>query len=210
MNKLMVLLTALFVVPSYAYANADAGLYDPLPPEGSAFVRFVSLDEAEGSKEAQVNNKTMDHVRFKDVSSYYVTPQGPMKTRIGSVQKVFNVEAGNFYTVVLSKNQDLQLFQDEENNNQAKSQIIFYNFSSDSNLSLKTSDGKVEIIPAVPTGQNGAKQINPVKVSMGIYNGDKLVKDLGAVPLERSHSYSVVAFPNNEMKWMASTTNTTR
>ncbi|MGZ9097916.1 MAG: alginate O-acetyltransferase AlgF [Micavibrio sp.] len=211
MNKFLMFLTAFLILPvSMALANADTGLYDPIPPEGSAFIRFVSLDDADGSKEAKVNNKSLEYIRFKDISSYFVTPEGPLETKIGRVEKDFDVKAGNFYTVVLSKNQDLQIYQDEKNNNQAKAQIIYYNFSSNNNLSLKTNDGKVEIVPAVASGKQGAQQINPVKVSLAVYDGDKMVKDLGAVSLERGHSYSVVTFPNNEMKWMASSTNTVR
>jgi len=211
MNKFMVFLTAFLVLPmSQALANPDTGLYDPIPPEGSAFVRFVSLDEADGSKEATLNDKTLEFVRFKDVSSYFVMPGGPVATKIGKVKKDFSVEPGNFYTVVLSKNQDLQIYEDQKNDNQAKAQIIYYNFSPNSNLSLKTNDGKVEIVPPIASGKQGAKQINPVKVSLAVYNGDKMVKDLGSVSLERGHSYSVVTFPNNEMKWIASSTNTVR
>ena len=211
MNKIMVFLAAFLVLPvSQVLANADTGLYDPVPPEGSAFIRFVSLDDANGSKEAKVNNKSLEFVRFKDISSYFVMPQGALEAKIGHAEKDFEVEGGNFYTVVLSKNQDLQIYQDEKNDNQAKAQIIYYNFSPNNNLSVKTNDGKVEIIPPVSSGKQDAQQINPVKVSLAVYDGDKMVKDLGAVSLERGHSYSIVTFPNNEMKWMASSTNTVR
>lgn len=213
MKKLILTLAALMVLPTshvLANLNADNGLYDPVPPPGSAFVRFVSMDTADGSKEARVNNKALEFVRFKDVSSYFVTPEGRVSTKIGKVQKEFDIEAGNFYTIVLNPKQDLEIFQDEENNNQAKAQVIFYNFSPQKNLSLKTGDGKVEIVPSVETGKLGARQINPVKVPLAIYEGDKMVQDLGIVSMDRSHTYSVIAFPNNEAKWVASTTNTTR
>lgn len=211
MRKFVFFLGALCMLPSlHALANADAGLYDPVPPEGSSFVRFVSMDQDDGSKQAKINNKPVEYVRYKDVSSYFVTPKGMLETQVGDVKKDFEIESGKFYTVILKENQELQILQDEENNNQAKAQLIFYNFSPDSNLSLKTNDGKVEIIPEVASGNKGSQKINPVKVSLAIYNGDKMIKDLGAVSMERSKSYSVVAFPNSEVKWIASTTNTTR
>jgi alginate O-acetyltransferase complex protein AlgF len=213
MKKFFLTLAALLVLPSshaLANLNADNGLYDPVPPPGSAFVRFVSMDSAEGSKEARVNNKALEFVRFKDVSSYFVTPEGKVTAKIGKVQEDFDIKAGNFYTVVLDSDQDLEIYQDEENDNQAKAQVIFYNFSKKEGLSLKTSDGKVEIVPGVENGKLGARQINPVKVPLAIYEGDKMVKDLGIVSLDRSHSYSVIAFPNSDVKWVASTTNTTR
>ena len=88
--------------------------------------------------------------------------------------------------------------------------VLFYNLSNTDKLALKTTDGKIEVVPSLEAGGTGEKQINPVKVSLAIYNGDKIVKDLGEISLERAKSYTVVALDNNEAKWVQSSTNTTR
>lgn len=188
----------------------DAGLYDPLPPEGSAFVRFVSESSEAGSKEAKANDKGYDYLNARQVSSYYVIPQGSVKATIGDAAKDFNAEAGKFYTVVLNENGAVDVKTDPQNENAAKSQIVFYNLSGKSNLSLKTSDGKVEVVPPQPDGAVAAKQINPVKVSLAVFDGEKKLKDLGSVSLERSASYSAIAMNENDVEWVRASTSTTR
>jgi len=203
------LLLATPAVSAFA-ANPDSGLYDPAPPEGSAFVRFLSIAQDDKSREAKINGKTLEYVRFQQVSPYYVAPGGNADIKFGDASQSATFEAGNFYTVVFENDSRVKVIADAETANQAKSQIIFYNFSQQDGLSLKTSDGKVEVLPSVPPDDTQAREINPVKVSLAVYDGDKVLSDLGAVSLERSHSYNVIAYPNNEVKWAPSVTNTSR
>ncbi len=200
----------LTIIPASAHANMDSGLYDPVPPEGSAFVRFLSDRNTTGSIEAKANNKGYDYLNYKDVSSYYVVPKGNVESVIGDTKTTFQAEPGKFYTVILNDTNTLEVKTDPQNDNQAKSQILFYNLSNTDKLALKTTDGKIEVVPSLEAGGTGEKQINPVKVSLAIYNGDKIVKDLGEISLERAKSYTVVALDNNEAKWVQSSTNTTR
>lgn len=196
-----------FAVPALAQ---DQGLYDPLPPEGSAFVRFVSESPKNGSKQARANGKGYDYLNFKQVSSYYVLPQGNVKAEIGAAAKDFNVEAGKFYTVVLDEGGVLDVKTDPQNENRAKSHIVFYNLTDKPNISLKTADGKVEIVSPLAAGAVGGKQINPVKVTLAVFDGDKKLKDLGSVSLERGSSYSAMAMNDGDVEWVRASTNTTR
>lgn len=194
-------------MPAFAQ---DQGLYDPLPPEGSAFVRFVSESPENGSKQAKANDKGYDYLNFKQVSSYYVIPKGAVKASIGSAAKDFNAESGKFYTVVLNEGGALEVKDDPKNENEAKSQIVFYNLTDKPDLSLKTADGKVVIVPPLSAGAVGDKQINPVKVSIAIFDGDTKLKDLGPVSLERGASYSAIAMNDKDVEWVQASTNTTR
>lgn len=190
-------------------ANPDAGLYDPLPPEGSAFVRFMDDYPDTGSEKASLNGKTLDYMEFKEVSSYFVVPQGSIDAKIGEKQTQFEVESGKFYTVILNDQNQMTVNTDTVNSNRAKAQIHFYNLSS-GDLSIKTTDSNVEIIPVTKIHMVGDREINPVKVKLGLYEGDKLIKDLGPVSLERANSYNVVAYDKDNVVWVQSTTNTTR
>lgn len=193
-----------------AQANPDTGLYDPLPPEGSAFVRYINDFEDKGSEKAIANGKTFDYLDYKEVSSYFVVPEGNVKAAIGEQTTSFDVEAGKFYTVVLTGANNLIVNTDMVNDNRSKSQISFYNLTDDKDLTVKTSDGKVEIVPLTSVNKAGDRQINPVKVSLGVFDGDVLIKDLGDVSMERAASYSIVAYNPDEIVWIPSTTNTTR
>ncbi len=213
MNQLALVLTVIMlgVTPlQHPMAADDTGLYDPVPPEGSAFVRFVSDYEISGSKPVKVNGKTYDYLDYKEASSYFVFPAGDINAQVGEASKKFPVEEGRFYTAILAENGTMNIQADPENDNQAKAQILLYNLSGQDNLSLKTADGAIEVIPPVGHGKMSNKQINPVRVSLAIYNGDKKIKDLGSVSLERSQSYSAILASGDDINWVKATTNTTR
>jgi hypothetical protein len=192
-----------------ASANPDSGLYDPLPPEGSAFVRFINSTPSKGSEEVKAQGKTYDYLDYKEASAYYAMPGGSIDAQVGGVKKTFDAAAGGFYTLVLDDG-ELRVFEDEQNNNRAKAQITLYNLGGDNGLNLKTADGKVEVIPGTATDQTGVRQINPVKVPLALFKDEQKLKDLGPVSLERSQAYSVILFPTKEAALVKSTTNTTR
>lgn len=212
MNQLALILTLFVfgVTPIQQPKAADEGLYDPAPPEGSAFVRFVSDYEISGSKPVMVNDKTYDYLDYKEASSYFVFPEGDIQAKVGDSSGNFPVEAGGFYTVILTDNGTLSIKSDPQNNNQAKAQILLYNLSGQDNLSLKTADGAIEVIPPVGNGEVADKQINPVRVSLAVYSGDQKVKDLGSLSLERSQSYSAILATADDVNWVKATTNTAR
>lgn len=201
---------ALFSSPRAFAVNADSGLYDPVPPPDSAFVRFLGAWETSGSKEARVNSKPLEYVDFQELSSYFVASKGPVTITVGDAQERATIEEGKYYTVVLENSRNLKIVEDKQSDNLAKSQIMFYNLNPGNTLSLKTSDGTVEVVSPTPAGEVGERQINPVKVSLAIYDGDRVLRDLGPLAMERGRSYSVIAYPNNDVKVATSTTNTTR
>ncbi|NCC20845.1 MAG: DUF4397 domain-containing protein [Alphaproteobacteria bacterium] len=197
-------------VGAMANANADAGLYDPVAPEGSAFVRYANATPMDGSEKAVANGKTYDYLDYQEISPYFVVPGGTATLQIGEAKQSFDVEAGNFYTVVLHDGTRLSLHQDETSDNRAKAQVNLYNYSPAESASLKTSDGNITIIENVEQGGNAAREINPVKVAIAVFDQDSQLKDIGSVALERSESYTAFVFPNREIKWVRAATNTTR
>ncbi|MFP4313015.1 MAG: alginate O-acetyltransferase AlgF [Alphaproteobacteria bacterium] len=204
------LLTALAVMPKPSFANPDAGLYDPLPPEGSAFIRFIGDYNDTGSDEATLNGKAYEYVEFKEITSYFVVPEGETEISIGDAQDSYSIEAGKFYSVVQTGENDLALMEDKPNENRAKALLNFYNLTENGSLSVKTNDGSVEVIEEVSDAQSGHREINPVKVNLAVYDGDTLIKDLGSVSMDRSNSYNIVAFNEDAVIWSQSSTNTTR
>ena len=59
---------------------------------------------------------------------------------------------------------------------------------TDKALTLKTADGKTEVVKTVAAKGRGEREINPVKVSFALYDGDKKVSDLKPVALERGEA----------------------
>jgi alginate O-acetyltransferase complex protein AlgF len=212
-NKFLSVLTALFVaflsLPAMA-AGPDAGLYDPLPPEGSVFIRYINASADTGSKKVGANGKDSEYAKAGDITPYFTVPQGKTKIGFGDVSLEQETVSGKFYTVIWTGGDKLQVIEDPANDNRAKSQILFYNVASDDAVALKTADGKVEIVAATAKGQSGVRQINPVKVSLAAYNGTTKLADVGEQSLERGMTYSAVLLADKKVVWARSITNTTR
>lgn len=194
MNRIFaVMVAALILTPLAALAeNADEGLYDPVPPDGSAFVRFVNIDPAVKDEGPDANGKEYDDVEFGTVSPYYVVPKGELKTTFESATATAPIEEGKFYTQVLS-GKEIKTITDSVSNVPAKAQVSLYNLSASSpELSLKTADGKTAITQTpVKPFETATRAMNAVKVGTAVYKGDGKVADVDSLVLERGKAYGV-------------------
>lgn len=206
MRKLLSLLgvAAMMLIGGAAQAQ-DEGLYDPVAPEGSAFVRFINAEpELKMVQEdivPSVGGKKYETVGRKGgVSPYY-----PVSAKEGTLQVVFDaagetkLQAGMFVSVVL-KDGALAFLNDTQPSSRLKALVSLYNLSGDKvtslegyeSLSLKTGDGKTEIVAPVANGQNGAREINEVEIALAVFAGDEKVTDLPATLFRRGAAYAVI------------------
>lgn len=193
---------------SPANAGPDTGLYDPLPPAGSAFVRFIHAGTA-GDVDFMLNGKTIASGNRGTVTSYYALKAGSMTAQIAGQSGDQPVEAGKFYTVLATPDA-LRWLADEANENRAKAQIVFYNASGVSAI-LKTADGAVDVVPEIAAGASAARQINPVKVDLAVFEGTQKKSALEPVSLDRGASYAALYLGAGEpVVWVRSTTKTTQ
>lgn len=187
----------LFLALPALAVSEDEGLYDALPPEGSAFARFVHADPSvEGDIRPKINGKSRDGVKFTGVKPYGVIPPGKTTAELGGVTLEFEAEPDAHYTIILQKG-ELKAVKDPDLQDQLKAQIIVYNLTSKGDISLKTADGKVSIVGPLAHGENQNREINPIKVSFAIYSGEEKFADLIDWPLERKESYVIVVFESD-------------
>ncbi len=95
--------------------------------------------------------------------------------------------ADHYYTLVNNASGQPQLIEEPPFKNKQKSLVRVQNLS-DQALTLKTADGKTDVVKAVAAKGRGEREINPVKVSFALYDGDKKVSDLKPVALERGEA----------------------
>ena len=190
---LSILAFLILSLPAFA-ASEDEGLYDELPPEGSAFVRFIHADPTlEGDKPPQVNGRSRDGVKFTGIKPYGVVPPGKVSAQLGTATLEFEAEPAAHYTLIL-QNGELKSFKDPEPKDALKAQMIVYNMTSKDNVALKTADGKVSVVGPLTAGEIANREINPIKVSFAIYVGDEKFADMVDWPLERQESYIIAVF----------------
>ena len=182
--KTCVLAASLGLVSASAFAG-DAALYGPTAPKGSAFVRVYNASNAEVS--ASVGNTNLNEVGPLASSDFGFMPQGDYSAKIGSNTLPVKLASDHYYTIVNNTSGAPQLVEEPPFKNKQKSLVRVQNLS-DKALTLKTADGKTDVVKAVSAKGTGEREINPVKVSFALFDGDKKVSDLKPVALERGEA----------------------
>ncbi len=195
-----------------AFANPDSGLYDPLPPEGASFIRFINLnDQSTESRAGKANGKSYKFLAYKEASSYFVMKDMSVKSHFGTAAHDFEIEPQKFYTLaLLPDDKTILVLEDEANTNRAKAQIQVYNMSAYDMISLKAKGGSIDIVKDIEQAKSDTRQINPLKIDLSIFNGEDQVFDAGTQTLERGESYSLFVVGKDDAIWVQSRTDTTK
>lgn len=168
-----------------AMAASDSALYGPTAPKGSTFVRLFNASNNEVS--ASVGSANLNDVSPLASSDFSFLPQGDYTAKVGSGSLPVKLAADHYYTLVSYGNAAPVLVEEAPFTNKQKSLVRLQNLS-DQALTLKTADGKTEVVASVQAKGTGQREINPVKVSLALYEGDKKVGDLKPVALERGEA----------------------
>ncbi|MDN7141721.1 alginate O-acetyltransferase AlgF [Pseudomonas sp. JQ170] len=183
--KACALAAGLSLLSLQAYAGADAALYGPSAPKGSTFVRIYNASNQ--TVDASVGNTRIDAVAAQASSDFSFMPQGDYSAKVGSQSLPVKLASDHYYTLVNNAAGAPQLVEEPPFKNKQKSLVRVQNLS-DQALTLKTADGKTEVVKPVAAKARGEREINPVKVSLALYKGDNKVSDLKPVALERGEA----------------------
>lgn len=183
--KTCVLAASLGFVSLSAFAGGDAALYGPTAPKGSTFVRVYNASSSEIS--ASVGNTSLNEIGPLASSDFGFMPQGDYTAKVGSQSLPVKLASDHYYTIVNNTSGAHQLVEEPPFKNKQKSLVRVQNLS-DKALTLKTADGKTDVVKAVSAKGTGEREINPVKVSFALFDGDKKVADLKPVALERGEA----------------------
>ncbi|WP_166365059.1 alginate O-acetyltransferase AlgF [Pseudomonas akapageensis] len=183
--KRFALVAGLSVISIQAFAGGDAALYGPTAPKGSTFVRIYNAGNQDVS--ASVGTTNLNEVKPQASSDFSYMPQGDYSAKVGSQTLPVKLASDHYYTLVYNVGGPLQLVDEPPFKNRQKSLVRVQNLS-DKALTLKTADGKTDVVKDVAAKGRGEREINPVKVSLALYAGDTKVSDLKPVALERGEA----------------------
>lgn len=170
---------------SFAAFAGDSALYGPVAPKGSSFVRVYNASNAEVS--ATVGSTSLNDVAPLASTDFSFMPGGDYSAKVGSQTVPVKLASDHYYTLVNNASGQPQLIEEPPFKNKQKSLVRVQNLS-DKPLTLKTADGKTEVVKTVAAKGRGEREINPVKVSLALFEGDKKVGDLKPVALERGEA----------------------
>ncbi|AIS14841.1 Alginate O-acetyltransferase AlgF, periplasmic [Pseudomonas chlororaphis subsp. aurantiaca] len=183
--KAFALVAGVSLLSMQAFAGGDAALYGPTAPKGSSFVRIYNASNQEVS--ATVGTTNLSDVAPLASSDFSFMPGGDYTAKVGSQSVPVKLAADHYYTLVNNASGQPQLIEEPPFKNKQKSLVRVQNLS-DKALTLKTADGKTDVVQSVAAKGRGEREINPVKVSFALYEGEKKVSDLKPVALERGEA----------------------
>lgn len=160
----------------------EGGLYAPNAPKGSTFVRAYNAGNTELS--VSVGNTDLSDIAPLGSSDFSFLPAGSYSAQVGSASLPVKLDADRYYTLVSQPGSEPRLVEEPPFRNKQKALLRVQNLS-DRNLTLKTADGKTPVVEAVGPNGRGEREINPVKVGLALFDGNKKVSDLKPVSLAR-------------------------
>ncbi|MBJ9975797.1 alginate O-acetyltransferase AlgF [Pseudomonas sp. S75] len=183
--KALTLAAGLSLASLQAFAGADAALYGPSAPKGSTFVRLYNASAAPAA--ASVGNTQIKQVGAGASSDFSFLPGGDYSAQVGGKSVPVKLAADHYYTLVNGAAGNPQLIEEPPFKNKQKALVRVQNLS-DRSLTLKTADGKTEVVKAVAAKARGEREINPVKVNLALFDGNTKVSDVKPVALERGEA----------------------
>ncbi|QPN46341.1 alginate O-acetyltransferase AlgF [Priestia aryabhattai] len=183
--KALTLAAGLSLASMQAFAGADAALYGPTAPKGSTFVRLYNASPAPAA--ASVGNTQIKQVGAQASSDFSFLPGGDYTAQVAGKSVPVKLAADKYYTLVNNGSGNPQLIEEPPFKNKQKALVRVQNLS-DQALALKTADGKTEVVTPVAARGRGEREINPVKVNLALFAGDKKVSDVKPVALERGEA----------------------
>ncbi len=192
-----------FLLLLSAASAQDEGLYAPAPPADAAFVRV--LNAGAGELTPTLGETAFEALAAGTVSPYRVVLQGSAELSAGDVTSALEVEAGRFYTVLLTDK--ATLLEDPALQNRAQALLLLYNVSAEP-VSLKTADGATDVIPDVAPGEVGSIEVNAISVAFGAFAEDAALSTFDEVQLERGAAYSAFVLPKGTAVFAQSVTTT--
>ncbi len=164
-------------------AQADEGaLYGPQAPKGSAFVRALQRRQQRTRRVGRQHQP--ERRRAARFQRLQVPPPGSYTAQVGQQSLPVKLDPDSYYTLVSQPGGKPQLVAEPPFKNKQKALVRVQNLSG-SKLTLKTADGKTDVVKDVGPQSHGDREINPVKVNLALFDGSKKVSDLKPVTLAR-------------------------
>jgi alginate O-acetyltransferase complex protein AlgF len=173
-------LLALSLVGLQAQAG-EAALYGPAAPKGSAFVRLYNAGVQ--ATTVKVGSASITSTAPQGGSAFSFLPAGSYTAEVGGKSLPVTLAADQYYTLVNTPDTP-RLVLDPAFYNRQKALVRLHNLT-DQSLSLKTKDGATQVVEPVAPGKHGDREINPVKVSLALYDGEQRLSDVETTLLER-------------------------
>lgn len=188
--KYFIILLGLIFIPTVSFADEDS-LYAPAPPADSAFVRTIN---ATGNIDTLIKiNQTslMTENKSEVISDYNILKEGKHKINFGEMNDEIELDAGKYYSIAITPNNEVKIYEDALIENPTKAVVYFCNFSKIP-ASLISKEFEATLFENVESLSCESREINAVDFDLNVSNDDGEIKNFPKVSLKRQMGTSVI------------------
>lgn len=191
----MLLLTA--ALAAGPVRAGDEGLYGPVAPPDSAFVRVFNATPT-SVENAAVGSEDFNDVLGYEASGFVFLPPGGYTLTVGSAKQQVTLRKNRYYTAVYEDGK-IKMLDNDRYTNHLKALVIVYNLLDGIELSLRTADGKTAVIDKVAPNSYGTREVNPVRTQLALFKGQQRLAPVRQVAFERGKAFSLFVTGTPEM-----------
>lgn len=197
------LLGALLFVGAAAFAQSTGRLYDPLPPDDSAYVRAVLVPPAADGPLMLDGKSRVAKLSARTPGEYLVVSSGPRQLQVKPGGKAWPTarldaaERGAYTVIFPSASAKPYVFTDKTSTNRLKAMLAVYHVAPGIGaVDVTTADGKTKVFAQLKPGAPAILEVNPIEVSLQVTaaGSDKPLATV-ALAMERGGAYSIFLFP---------------
>lgn len=194
---------ALFGFVPLAQAQMTGRLYDPMPPDNSAYLRVMDIVPGQPVSVVVDGKVHVKSLAARTVSDYLVLSSGKHQIQVrvaGKLHGAVDIDLAqkNAYTVVFPSTKGHPwTFTDRTGTNKLKAMLAVYNVApSMGPLDIKTADGKTNVFKALEAGKPAILEVNPITVNLAVFkSGTTAASGTAKLTMERGSAYSVFLLP---------------
>ncbi len=178
-----------FLLLSSSVALAgDEALYDREPPADAAFFRLVNLTDNDTLK-VELDGKSITKVAALRVSPYGFTEKKECTFLLNGTAYTTRAEPKSQFTLVWDGEHTSRIDEDIFSS-RSKARIKLFNLSNVP-ISLKTVDGKTDVIAAVEPQSSGYRDVNALAIAFAFYGDDTNLLATEKISLKKGQATSL-------------------
>jgi alginate O-acetyltransferase complex protein AlgF len=167
----------LLLAPSGHLFAQDAALYDDPPPDDAAYMRFFGFPA-----DAEISAFGLAFSAERLTTGHY---------NILRADAIEGVTKGQIMTAVPNAQGDVIILE-EPQRARRKVMLQLVNLTTQGPVSLKTSDGEVEIIAPSDVLTIGSREVNPIQVTVAVFDADGSLGEPMALTLRTNQHLTFV------------------
>ena len=196
---------AIALAPALVQAQSTGRLYDPMPPDNSAYLRIVQAGTSKPVEVLLDGKVRLRQLASRAPSAYFVVPAGQhvVQLQSGGVKGpklTLDASSRGAYTLAFPStkaNAEGTVFVDRTSTNRLKSMLAVYHLApAVGTIDVTTADGKTTVFDDIKPGAPAILEVNPINVKLAIASQAKS-SGASSLKMNSGSAYSIFLFPSS-------------